>query len=100
MNDTYTLSLTKPQLTTLMEESYTFREYVADQLVKPPQLVPVSAFELQALESYVKNNFGVMSRIAAIKYVREWATLNNYGSLNNLSAAKTFVDKLIPYVAL
>ena len=99
MNDkTVSLTFDSDQLTVIMDESYTFRKILAERMVN--SAVPAPSFtnvsEVAFLKDYVKRTYREDSRIAAVKYVREWALTNHHTPLLSLTDAKNFVWELIP----
>lgn len=103
------ISLTEDEMEMVMSQSATFRYIVTRTLgnaqVDLGKMVkPTEAQLMDQLRTYVRNNFGSNSKIAGIKYVRQWAADNRnnlsfatYESLYGLANAKRFVEDLIQW---
>ena len=103
------LSLSEAEVGTILVESETFRQCIIRQLTQTQgQLNTVNmAYShetriVNELTNYIRNNFGSFTKIAGIKYVRQWAldhisqiTPQTYERFYSLRGAKEFVENLI-----
>lgn len=102
-----TIQFNNDEFEAVISQSEMFRYIVARTLGKAQEdlswkVVPTEAQLLDQLRTYVRANFSNTSKIAGIKYVRQWAADNQpklswstYESLYGLANAKRFVEELI-----
>ena len=102
-----TIQLTDSEVDAVLIQSPAFRamfvqRYTEAQKSLAKSIQPTEEQLVNRLTQYVRNNFGFNSKIAGIKYVRQFVSDNKdnfsyhtYNRLYSLSGAKTFVENLI-----
>jgi hypothetical protein len=102
-----TIQFNEDEAETVLSQSATFR-YMMFRALKAAQaenaklVKPTEIQLLQKLNNYVRSNFSSPTKIAGIKYVRQFVsdnmtylTLETYNRLYSLSGAKQYVENLI-----
>ncbi len=118
---TINFQLTEDQIQKITMESPTFRQIVVNRLFTKQIALdkisgdyvdektnPNNLFDeksaLDYLDGYIRTTFTISNKIAAIKYVRQWAddrkavlSSDTYNKLWSLSGAKEYVDERVGF---
>lgn len=103
------ITLTEDEMELVLAQSSTFRYIVTRNLANAQaelstKVDPTETQLMDNLRCHVRTSFGPSTKIAGIKYVRQWAADNQrllspatYESLYGLANAKRFVEDIIQY---
>ncbi len=103
------IEMTQDEVEAVASQSATVRYILARKLAEAQATLsqkvdPTEGQLVEQLRTYVRANFSNSSKIAGIKYVRQWAADNRnrlsftvYESLYGLANAKRFVEDLIQW---